>query len=58
MIKKFDVDANILYGNIDHIKDILFGHLVLELTGEPGQVAGALDYLCGFGLEVEAIDSV
>ncbi|HHV35803.1 MAG TPA: methionine ABC transporter ATP-binding protein [Syntrophomonadaceae bacterium] len=58
MIKKFDMDANILYGNIDRIKDTPFGYLTLELTGAPDQVAEGLDYLSGHGLEVEAIDNV
>lgn len=58
MIKKFDVDANILYGNIDRIKDTPFGYLTLELTGTPDQVARGLDYLNGHGLEVEGIEDV
>ena len=58
MIKKFDMDANILYGNIDRIKDTPFGYLTLELTGAPDQVAEGLDYLSGHGLQVEAIDNV
>ena len=53
MIKKFDMDANILYGNIDLIKDTPFGYLTLELTGAPDQVAEGLDYLSGHGLQVE-----
>jgi len=58
MIKKFDVDANILYGNIDRIKDTPFGYLTLELTGTPDQVAEGLDYLNEHGLEVEGIEDV
>lgn len=56
MIKKYDLDANILYGNIDRIKDTPFGYLTLELTGTPDQVEQGLVYLNGHGLEVEVID--
>jgi D-methionine transport system ATP-binding protein len=55
MIKKFDVDANILYGNIDRIKDTPFGYLTLEVSGSPDQVAESLSYLRGHGLEMEMI---
>jgi D-methionine transport system ATP-binding protein len=58
MIKKFDVDANILYGNIDYIKETPFGYLALELTGLPEQIDEGLAYLKGQGLEVEVIRSV
>ncbi|MGI6307015.1 MAG: methionine ABC transporter ATP-binding protein [Dethiobacteria bacterium] len=55
MIKKFDVRANILYGNIDRIKDTPFGNLALEIIGEHGSLAEALDYLRSRGLEVEVL---
>ncbi len=58
MIKKFDVDANILYGNIDRIKDTPFGYLTLEITGVPEQIARSLEYLKEQGLEVEEMESV
>lgn len=58
MIKKYDVDANILYGNIDRIKDTPFGYLTLELTGPADQIDEALSYLKSHGLEVEVINHV
>ncbi len=58
MIKKYDVDANILYGNIDRIKDTPFGYLTLELTGPADQIDEALLYLKSHGLEVEVINHV
>ena len=58
MIKKFDVDANILYGNIDYIKETPFGYLALELTGLPNHIDEGLAYLKGQGLEVEVIRGV
>jgi D-methionine transport system ATP-binding protein len=58
MIKKYEVDANILYGNIDRIKETPFGYLTLELTGPPNQLDEALSYLRSHGLELEVIQDV
>lgn len=55
MIKKYDIEANILYGNIDRIKDTPFGNLTLEVIGRPELLADALGYLDGRGLEVEVL---
>jgi D-methionine transport system ATP-binding protein len=55
MIRRYDVDVNIIYGNIDRIKDTPFGNLTLELIGKPGLLQDALDYLRGQGLEIEVL---
>lgn len=55
MIKKYDIDANILHGNIDRIKDIPYGNLTLELIGPKDAVDQSLGYLKNNGLEVEVI---
>lgn len=55
MVKQYDVKANILYGNIDRIKDTPFGNLTMELIGDPASLARALDYLHGRGVEVEVL---
>jgi len=55
MIKKYDIDANILYGNIDRVKDIPFGNLTLELIGVREAVDQSMDYLKRNGLEIEVI---
>lgn len=57
LVKQFDVDANILYGNIDHIQDSPFGALVVELRGKNGGTFDALNYLKEQGLEVEVIEN-
>lgn len=58
MIKNFDVQANIMYGNIDRVKDTPFGNLVLELVGEEDVIDAAVDYLHQQGLEIEVLESV
>lgn len=58
LIRKFDVEANILYGNIDRVKDIPFGNLTLELIGETHLLEQGMAYLKQNGLEVEVLEHV
>ncbi|NLO89475.1 MAG: methionine ABC transporter ATP-binding protein [Clostridia bacterium] len=58
MVKKYDVKANILYGNIDRIKGKPFGNLTLELLGDPVSLDDAMNYLRDLGLEVEVFNGV
>ena len=55
LVKKFDVDANILYGNIDYIQDTPFGTLIIELKGNNGRTGKALEYLEELGVSVDVI---
>ncbi|HHW40797.1 MAG TPA: methionine ABC transporter ATP-binding protein [Syntrophomonadaceae bacterium] len=56
MVQRYDVKANILYGNIDRIKGKPFGNLTLELLGEPALLEEALNYLRGLNLEIEVLN--
>ena len=58
LVKTFDVDANILFGNIDHIQDDPYGVLVVELKGQNGGTIKAMNYLEQLGLKVEVIENV
>lgn len=58
MVQKYEVKANILYGNIDHVKDTPFGNLTLELIGQPVSVNEAMDFLFENGLEIEVLQNV
>ena len=53
--KAYDVRANIIYGNIDYLKGIPLGKLVVTLSGDPEHIAGALNYINSQGVEVEVI---
>lgn len=55
MIRQFDVQANILYGNIDRVKDTPFGNLALELIGSQAMIDSGLAYLSDRGLEIEVL---
>lgn len=58
LVRQFNVDANILYGNIDQIHDIPFGTLVVELIGTKNSLEKALAYLKGRRLKVEVLEDV
>lgn len=55
LLRTCNVGANILYGNIDHIRSTLFGTLTLELQGNPEQLQQAHNYLSSRELNVEVI---
>ncbi len=57
MLKKYAVEANILFGKIDQIKDIPFGMLFLEVSGEPDQIEKALKYVQDHNVEMEVISN-
>ena len=51
LVRKFDVDVNILGGSIQEIGGKRVGQLQVEFTGE--QMLAALDYMRVLGLRVE-----
>lgn len=55
MIRKYDIEANILYGNVDRIKDTPYGNLALELIGPPKVLQESMAYLHSQGLEIEVL---
>lgn len=55
MLKRYDVQASILYGNIDRVKDTPFGHLTLDLIGTCAIIDEAITYLRENKLEVEVM---
>lgn len=55
--RRFDLDANILLGNVDFIQGEPLGELVVELSGQKSSIDGALDYIRFAGLKYEVLDS-
>ena len=55
MIKRFPVEANILYGNIDSVKETPFGNLTLELLGPHDDIQQCILFLQENHLEVEVL---
>ncbi|NLJ74516.1 MAG: methionine ABC transporter ATP-binding protein [Firmicutes bacterium] len=55
MIRKYSVDANILFGKIDQMKDIPFGMLLVELSGSPEHIQDAIHFLQAQDVELEVL---
>jgi D-methionine transport system ATP-binding protein len=55
MIKKFNIDVNILSGNISQLMSTSAGHLIVELVGEDGEIQAAIDYLKSQDVDVEVM---
>ena len=55
MVKRFAVDVSILYGNIDQLKDVPFGTLIIEISGDKSGIKNALEYLHSQNLKTEVI---
>ena len=58
LIRKFDVEADILYGNIDSIKDTPYGRMLLSLSGAAEAVENALAFLREKDSRIEVIGYV
>lgn len=55
MIRNFDIDVNILSGNINKLQMSSVGHLILELTGESSKVNNAISFLKDENVHVEVL---
>ncbi|MCM2677254.1 methionine ABC transporter ATP-binding protein [Alkalicoccobacillus plakortidis] len=45
LVRNFDVDVNVLFGNITEIQDTPFGSLTVELQGDPGSLESAFRFI-------------
>ncbi|HHW61364.1 MAG TPA: methionine ABC transporter ATP-binding protein [Syntrophomonadaceae bacterium] len=55
MIQNYSIHANILYANIDRVKDTPFGILTLELMGPKDAVDEGIHFLHEQGVEIEVL---
>lgn len=53
--KHYNINANIIYGNIDYLKGKPLGKLVVTLSGGAESVKAAMDYIHSLGVEAEVI---
>ena len=56
MITKYNVEASILLGNIQHLDDTLIGTLVIKITGEDDNIKKAIKYLQENNVLVEEVN--
>ena len=57
IVRKFDVEANILLGWIDRLQTLSIGTLIIELTGSPEGIKNALNYLQEKTVHYEVIEN-
>ncbi len=58
VIRRYNVDTSIIYGNIDAIKDVPYGTLIVEVSGEDDSIQAALTYFKQQNLRVEVLGYV
>lgn len=58
LIRGFDVDVSILFGNIDAIKDTPYGRMLIGIDGDSAAIGAAIDYLRQRDLRIEVIGYV
>ena len=54
--RQYNIDCNILFGNIDLVSDAAIGTLALVLSGEKADIAGAIGSLSRHNVVIEVID--
>lgn len=57
LIRKFDVDVNIVQGNISHTHGGAYGSLILQLVGDEGTIEEAIRYLHEKDVQTEVISN-
>lgn len=55
VIKRFDIDANILSGNIEDLATESIGHLVIKFNGKEKKISESIDYLKQNGLTIQEL---
>ncbi|WP_025641988.1 methionine ABC transporter ATP-binding protein [Schnuerera ultunensis] len=55
VVKKFDININILSGDINQLVRTSVGYLILELTGERDEIKRAIEYLKNENVNVEVM---
>ena len=53
--RKFHVDASIIFGNVEVLKELPFGKLVVSVNGVPEDVDAAVAYFQSVGVDTEVI---
>lgn len=58
LVRRFQVEANILQGDIGHLQGQPFGTMVIDLIGEKAERGRALDFIKSLNLPVEVLKHV
>ncbi|MDE4542441.1 methionine ABC transporter ATP-binding protein [Thermoanaerobacterium sp. R66] len=55
MIKNFDVEVNIISGNIERVQNSQIGNLLIKISGEQNSIKNAIKFLENNGLRIEVL---
>lgn len=58
MIRRFGLDVSILFGGVDYIQDISFGHLIIVVSGDRDKEQEGIEYLKSLNIRSEVIGYV
>lgn len=58
MIKKYDIDVNILSGRLNEMNDVTYGNLLVEISGNKSALDSAMNYMKEKNLTLEVIGYV
>lgn len=56
-IRKFNIDINLISGNISNLKTGRIGHMYIEMQGKESEINDAKEYLIKSGLIVEGVNA-
>jgi D-methionine transport system ATP-binding protein len=55
IIKKYDIVANIITGNIENIQSMQVGSLIIKISGDKANIDSAIKYLNDNNVKVEVL---
>lgn len=55
MVKRFNVDANIIEGNIERIQSTAVGNMLIKLNGDKDSISAAVNYMIQNNLRIEVL---
>ena len=58
MIRRFNIECTMLFGNLDQISSLPFGRMIIGITGDEAETTAAMDFLRQQDLRMEVIGYV
>lgn len=55
LIRNFAVEVNILFANMSEVQRTILGFMIVQLSGEPSQIAAAKDFLTATGVKISHV---
>jgi len=55
LIRHYAVEVNILFANMSEVQSTILGFMIVQLSGEPAQIAAAKDFLTETGVKISHV---